>query len=111
MEITHTEYKRCDLLKVNGRLDSSTAPKLTDALNAVTDDGRYRIIIDFAGLDFISSAGLRALISTQKICKRYNRGEVILSNIPANICASLELAGLTPLFKIFSDTTSAVGNF
>lgn len=111
MEITHTQFKHCDVVKVTGRVDSSTAPLLSEALTKITESGRFRIVIDMVGLDFISSAGLRALISTQKTCKRYNRGEIVLAGVPGNIAATLDLAGFTPLFKIFSDATSAVGNF
>lgn len=111
MELDHTEYKRCDLVSVRGRVDSNTAPKLSEKLTEITGAGRFRIVLDMGDMDFISSAGLRVLISAQKNCKRYNRGEVVLSSVPATIMASLELAGFTPLFKIFEDTTSAVGNF
>jgi anti-sigma B factor antagonist len=111
MEINHTEYKRCDLVKVSGRIDSATAQKLGEVMNEITGAGRYRIILDLADLDFISSAGLRILITTQKACKRYNRGEVVLVNLQSNIKAALDLAGFTPFFKIFDDTVAAVGNF
>ncbi len=59
----------------------------------------------------MSSAGLRALINTQKVCKRYNRGELVLVGVPDNIRAALDLAGFIPLFKIFDDVLTAVGNF
>lgn len=111
MEITHTQFKHCDVVKVSGRVDSSTAPLFSEALMKITEVGRFRIVTDMSGLDFISSAGLRALISTQKTCKRYNRGEIVLAGVPSNIAATLDLAGFTPLFKIFADATSAVGNF
>lgn len=111
MEITTTQYKRCDLVKPEGRIDSSSAPKFADALNSITDDSRFRIVIDMSGLEFMSSAGLRVLISTQKICKRYNRGEVVLAALPKNIFAALELTGFTGLFTIFDDVLSAVGHF
>ncbi len=111
MEINHIEYKRCDLIKVSGRVDSATAPRLSEKFNEIMDAGRYRIALDLADLDFISSAGLRVLIGAQKTCKRYNRGEVVLANIQPNILSALDLAGFTPFFKIFDDTVSAVGNF
>lgn len=111
MEIKTTQFKHCDLIQVKGRLDSSSAPKLSEALQAITDEGRFKIVLDLSGLDFISSAGLRVLINNQKTCKRYNRGEVILAAIPAPIFASLDLAGFTTLFKSFDDVLLAVGNF
>jgi anti-sigma B factor antagonist len=60
---------------------------------------------------FISSAGLRVLVNTQKVCRRYNRGEIVLTNVPANIYSALDLAGFTTLFKIFDDNLTAVGSF
>ncbi len=111
MELNHTEFKRCDVVSILGRVDSATAPRLAEKLNEITGAGRFRIVLDMAGMDFISSAGLRVLIGAQKTCKRYNRGEVVLSAVPPTIMASLELAGFTPLFKIFEDKTAAVGNF
>ena len=111
METTHTQYKHCDLVKAQGRIDSATAPQLAKALDDITDAGRYKIILDLSDVDFMSSAGLRILISTQKTCKRYNRGEVILAAVPRRIYEALDLAGFVPLFKFFDDDTSAVGNF
>lgn len=110
MEIEHTTYKRCDLVKVKGRLDSASAPEFDEKLKQITNSGRYRIVIDMGDLQFISSAGLRALISAQKACRRYNRGEVVLTNVPENIKAALDLAGFTRLFKIYPDVVSAVAN-
>jgi anti-sigma B factor antagonist len=80
-------------------------------MDALTNAGRYRIIFDMSGVEFMSSAGLRVLISTQKTCKRYNRGEIVLVNVPQRIYDALELAGFVPLFKIFDDITAAVGSF
>lgn len=111
MEILHNELKRCDVIKVIGRIDSATAPRFAEEVNEIVENGRFKLVIDMEELDFISSAGLRVLIGAQKTCKRYNRGEVVLANVPETIMASLELAGFTPLFKIFDDAVSAVGNF
>jgi anti-sigma B factor antagonist len=111
MEIKITNFKHCDLVKVKGRLDSATSPKLAETLNGLTENGRFRMVLDLSELDFISSAGLRVLINTQKTCKRYNRGEVVLASLPANIYASLDLAGFTVLFNSFDDVLLAVGSF
>ncbi len=111
VEIAHQEFRHCDLLKVSGRIDSYTAPQLADALTAIISARRYKIVIDMEKVDYMSSAGMRALISAQKACRRYNRGEVVLCNVPARICEALELAGFTPLFKFFNDVTAAIGYF
>jgi anti-sigma B factor antagonist len=111
MEIKITQFKHSDLVKIKGRVDSSTAPKLGEALNSIIEQGRFRIILDMSELDFVSSAGLRVLINAQKTCKRYNRGEVVMAGVTSNVYQSLDLAGFTALFKIFDDLLLAVGNF
>ncbi|MHC1740847.1 MAG: STAS domain-containing protein [Anaerolineaceae bacterium] len=111
METKVSQYKHCDLVKVSGRVDSSTAPKLAEELTKIASSGQYKIVIDFSEVQFLSSAGLRVLISAQKNCKRYNRGEVYLAAVPENIVAVFELAGFTSIFKIFDNVTSAVGAF
>lgn len=111
MKLTPNSYKHCDLVTIEGRVDSSTSPQLADALNSIIDSGRFRIVLDFGAVDFMSSAGLRVLINTQKTCKRYNRGEVALAAVPSNIHAALDLAGFTMLFKFYDNVLDAVASF
>jgi anti-sigma B factor antagonist len=111
METTHKEFKHCDVVAVTGRVDSSTAPKFSAALEKITDKGRYKLVVDMTGLEYMSSAGFRALLSAQRNCKRYNRGEVVLSSVPHQIKEALELAGFTELFKTYDDDLAAVGSF
>lgn len=111
MELSTSQFKHCDVVKVTGRLDSATAPKLAEEFARINDLGRFKIVMDFTGLEFISSAGLRVLISTQKNCKRYNRGELVLAGLPAHILSVFDLAGFTAIFKIFNDVLTAVGSF
>jgi anti-sigma B factor antagonist len=111
MDATVTKYKRTTLVKVDGRIDSSNAHEFHEIFNSIIEEGTYRIILDMEGIDFISSRGWWVLVQTQKTCKRYNRGELVLTLIQAPIRESLDLVGLHTYFKIFGDTTSAVGHF
>ncbi len=111
MEITVQEFKHCDMIKVSGRVDSATAPQLAQALEAANDGGKYTLVVNMEGLEYMSSAGFRALLAAQRNCRRYNRGEVVLSNVPERIREALELAGFTELFKTFDDSLTAVGHF
>jgi anti-sigma B factor antagonist len=111
MEITVQQYKHCDLLAINGKVDSFTAPELSKAIEKTNDDGKFKIVLDMEKLEYMSSAGFRALLVGQRNCRRYNRGEIILARVPKKIIDALELTGFTPLFKIFNDVTAAVGSF
>ena len=81
MEITTQKYKHCDLLSVQGKVDSFTAPDLTKAIDAVNHEGQFKIVLDLGKLEYMSSAGFRALLLGQRNCKRYNRGEVVLAAV------------------------------
>lgn len=111
MEIATQEFKHCDLIKVKGRVDSATAPDFSKALETSNNNSRFNIVVDMSELEYMSSAGFRALLATQRNCKRYNRGELVLVAVPARIKEALELAGFTELFKSFDDTITAVGSF
>ena len=111
MEISSSQFKHCDVVTITGRLDSFTAPKLSDELGKINDQNRFKIILDFTNLDFISSAGLRVLIAGLKNCKRYNRGELVVAGLTPSIRSVFELAGFHRIFKIFPDVLSAVGSF
>jgi anti-sigma B factor antagonist len=111
MEINTTQFKRCDVVKVVGRIDSYTAPNLEEVLKSLTEQGHYKIILDLSEVDFLSSKGWWVLIETQKTVKRYNRGELILANIQDRIRESLNLVGMGSYFKVYDDITSAVASF
>jgi anti-sigma B factor antagonist len=111
MDISTTHYKRCDAVKMVGRVDSNTAPMLEEVLTALTQKGNFRIVFDMTDVDFVSSKGWWVLIETQKVCKRYNRGEIVLVCVQDRIRESLDLVGMGSYFRMFNDLTSAVGNF
>jgi anti-sigma B factor antagonist len=111
MKVNSTQYKRCDLVAASGRIDSQTAPQLESTFETLNEADRYNIILNMEDIDFVSSAGLRVMIATQKRCKKWNRGELVLVNVPERIYETLDLAGFLPLFKIYDDVVDAVGSF
>lgn len=111
MEITTKQFNNCDLLTISGRVDSNTAPQLAEALEEITGNGRYKIVLDMTDLEYMSSAGFRALLSNQRECKKLSRGEIVLAAVPKRVQEALELAGFTELFKTFPEAVEAVGNF
>ncbi len=111
MEISTQHYKRCEMVKVSGRIDSYTAPEVRNAFNEITDQGRFKIVFDMSEVEFISSSGIWVLLETQKTCKRWNRGELIFAAVPEKIQSSLELAGLEHYFNRYDNLVDAVASF
>ena len=111
MDITTKEYRRCNTVKAVGRIDSQTAPEVRDTFEAITKDGRFRIVFDMSEVTFISSVGVWVLLETQKTCKRYNRGDLVIAKVNEKIQHTLDLAGLLTFFRIYEDVLDAVGSF
>ena len=80
-----------------GRLDTTTAPKLEKELKE-SIGGVSELALDFAGLEYISSAGLRVLLSAQKImnCK----GEMKVTNVNETILEIFEVTGFADILTI-----------
>ncbi len=111
MEITRTEHQCCDLYKVSGRIDSFTSPNVAEALAQSTNQGRFNLILDLSSVDYVSSAGLRVLLSAQKTCKNSGHGELVLSGVTKRVLDTLEIAGFVPLFRFFNDPEASIAGF
>lgn len=92
---TVEEGKACYALE--GRLDTITSPELEKALKEHLDD-LSSLVLDFAALEYISSAGLRVLLSTQKIMSR--QGEMKLVNVNETIMEIFEVTGFSDILTI-----------
>lgn len=102
--------KRVDLVTVSGRIDSSNAADFEGGLKELMGNGRHNLVLNLSGVTYMSSAGLRTLVSTLKECKRKN-GDVRLSAPSERVAEVLSLAGLDSLFKVYEEDTAAVGSF
>lgn len=112
MEVKAETMKRCELITVSGRVDSSTAPELEQVLLGLIQAGQKNMVVNLKDTDFISSAGLKALLSAlMKVRKQVPAGDVVISEIKPEIRESFELVGFDRLFKFYEDDMHAVGGF
>ena len=82
-------------------LDTNTSPQLEDELAAVLDSTVELLVIDFANLAYISSAGLRVLLAAQK--KMNRQGEMIIRNVNDVIMEIFEVTGFVDILT-FSES-------
>jgi anti-sigma B factor antagonist len=116
MDIEHRRFNRVDMLAVSGRIDAVTSPQLKQQIEALFETGRYRIVLDFAQLAYVSSPGLRVLIEARKKARDWKitdleGGDIRIANLPPRIKEVFDLTGFTSLFELYSDTVTAVGSF
>ncbi len=84
-------------ITLTGRLDTTTAPELEKQLNAALD-GITALTFDMAALEYISSAGLRVLLSAQKIMNRQGKMKVL--HVNETILEIFEVTGFTDILTI-----------
>ena len=84
-------------IKVSGRLDTTTAPDLEKEVQA-SIDGVDDLTFDFEGLEYISSAGLRVLLATQKIMNKQGSMKVVSVSQP--VMEVFEITGFSEILTI-----------
>ncbi len=82
---------------VSGRLDTTTAPELENTIKE-NIDGVTALTLDFSALEYISSAGLRVLLSAQKIMNK--QGSMVVKNVNETISEVFEITGFASILTI-----------
>ncbi|MFZ2956744.1 MAG: STAS domain-containing protein [Candidatus Ozemobacteraceae bacterium] len=106
MNVVITRGQNQATLTIEGRVDANTYPELEKYLKNETDSGNYALILDIAGLEFISSAGLRVLIGCYKTIKPKN-GHIILCATRPLVKEILNSTNITQLFEFFDTVAEA----
>ena len=97
MDIKKTKNDTTLTLAIQGRIDTTTAPQLEAELKADID-GVTELYLDFAGVEYISAAGLRVLLSTQKLMSR--QGKMVLSHVNESVMEVFEVTGFSDILTI-----------
>ncbi|MBR5756881.1 MAG: STAS domain-containing protein [Firmicutes bacterium] len=82
---------------LQGRLDTTTAPQLEQEINASIADAT-KLVFDFKELEYISSAGLRLLLSAQKTMNK--QGEMVIRNVNETIQEVFEVTGFADILTV-----------
>ena len=83
-------------IKLGGKLDTNTSPELDSKMNEL--EGMEEVIIDMKDLDYISSAGLRVLLSMQKVMNK--QGKMTIINVCDNVMDIFEVTGFSDILTI-----------
>jgi len=97
MDIKKTKNGTALTLAIEGRIDTTTAPQLETEIKADTD-GITELYLDFSNVEYISSAGLRVLLSAQKTMNR--QGKMTLSHVSEPVMEVFEVTGFSDILTI-----------
>lgn len=99
---------RC--MRLQGFLDAHTAPVLENAIQSAINDTKYKILMIFSDLDYISSAGLGVFMSFIEDI-RNKQGDIKMSNMNEKIFSVFDLLGFPMLFDIHHDENVMLEKF
>lgn len=87
------------VVAIEGRLDTTTAPSLDAELNQSSDLAAVKeLVFDFEKLEYVSSAGLRVLLATQKTMNTH--GKMVIKNVNDAIMEVFEITGFSDILTI-----------
>ncbi len=98
------------VMKIKGRVDSETAPELDNALTKLLQANKNKIVLNLQGVEFLSSAGLRAMVKALKDAQK-SGGDVRLASVSQPIEVILRTVGMMQMFKMFSTSEEAATGF
>lgn len=97
MDLHITTANGTTTIALTGRLDTSTAPSLGDALKAL--DASADLALDFAGVEYLSSAGLRVLLSAQKRSMA-TKSSLRIRNVNETVMEVFEITGFSDFLTL-----------
>jgi anti-sigma B factor antagonist len=110
MEIKDRQVNDITILSLEGSIDAMTAPKITEYIHRLVTKGNIKLVADFSGVDYTSSAGLRVLLGAIKET-RAQSGDMRLMGVQPDVLKVLNLSGFTTILKMFNDLDSALASY
>lgn len=110
MDIRTRHYNDVAILSVRGRLDFATVSQFSETIAAQMAAGYHRLVIDLEELDFLNSAGIKAMVLGAQDARRQG-GDIRMANAPAQVRYVLNLAGVDTVIKIYPNVVGATASY
>jgi anti-anti-sigma factor len=107
MEILTKKESTAQVVAVKGRVDAVTAPEFEKFLLDLVAKGEKKFVVDFSLLEYISSAGLRSVLSVAKKLKG-EKGDIFFAGLQGPVEEVFKISGFYSIFKIFDSEQAAL---
>lgn len=98
MNLTETRNDSTIQIKIEGRVDTTTSPQLQQAILTAFQKGS-KVVLDFEGVNYVSSAGLRALLIGQKTAMSKG-GSMVIVHVCDEVLSVLKMSGFSGILQI-----------
>jgi anti-sigma B factor antagonist/stage II sporulation protein AA (anti-sigma F factor antagonist) len=106
------EEKKGDILilHIKGRLDAVSSPGAEKKVFECINNGQTKLLLNFSGITYLSSAGMRMLLSTTKKLRTLS-GKLVVSNITSNVMDVLKMSGFDHVLELAKTEEEALRRF
>ncbi|MCL1892719.1 MAG: STAS domain-containing protein [Holophagaceae bacterium] len=110
LSIQVRELDGVSIIEPSGFINAHTVRQFETALEGLVKEEHYNILLQCINLNYISSAGLGAIMGQIEVV-RENGGDIVLSNLQENVFAIFDTLGFTQLYKVFDIEADAILSF
>jgi anti-anti-sigma factor len=107
MECTAIKQDDAVIIRISGRMDAVTAPEFEQACEPLIESGEKLLIADMTNLEYISSAGLRSILSTAKKLKAV-QGQITFCNLNGMVRDVFSMSGFDTMFTLWGSLDEAL---
>lgn len=101
MEVQVEEKGDVIVISVQGRLDAASSPQLEKKINAIIESGHFKIILNLSGVDYLSSAGMRLMLSVSKKLKHLE-GKIVACGLNDDVMDVIKMAGFHQVLELYA---------
>ena len=109
MQFTNHKVGDYYVVEVGGRLDTVTSRQFDEQCENWLSQGRVQVVVDMSGVEYISSAGLRSVLSAAKKL-RGRGGDLFFCGLQGMVADVFTMSGFTTMFKIFTTREQALSD-
>jgi len=102
MNITERDQNGVTVFALEGRVDTQGSVDMDMALEAAVSEGKYKIVLEMAEVDYISSAGVRVILKAKKALKGIE-GSLLFMNLQPQIKKVFDILNALPTLQVFSN--------
>lgn len=108
MQIQKEVKRHVTVLTISGRIDSKTAREFETRLKAVLHENSPCLLLDMGSVEYITSAGMRALASAYKVIHNMGHGTIAIANLRDDLAHLFQLIGFDGLFTLYESVEAAL---
>jgi anti-sigma B factor antagonist/stage II sporulation protein AA (anti-sigma F factor antagonist) len=110
MNVSEEKHGDFIVLRIEGRVDATTTPQLDKKVNSLIDAAHHKIVLNFANVEYHSSAGMRLLLSATKKLKSLG-GKLVLCTPSEDVMEVIKMAGFNHILHIVSSEEKALRDY